>query len=55
MNTTEMYGEAEPLVDEAIAGGRDPVFLGSKVLSRNTLRAAQSPPASPDATGPSPI
>ena len=32
IDTAEMYGEAEPLVGEAIAGRRDDVFLVSKVV-----------------------
>lgn len=35
IDTAEMYGEAEPLVAEAIAGRRDEVFLVSKVLPTN--------------------
>ncbi|QEH34482.1 putative oxidoreductase [Aquisphaera giovannonii] len=35
IDTAEMYGEAEPLVAEAIAGRRDEVFLVSKVLPSN--------------------
>lgn len=40
IDTAEMYGEAEPLVAEAIAGRRDEVFLVSKVLPGNASRAA---------------
>jgi diketogulonate reductase-like aldo/keto reductase len=39
VDTAEMYGEAEPLVAEAIAGRRDSVFLVSKVLPHNASRA----------------
>lgn len=39
IDTAEMYGEAEPLVAEAIAGRRDEVFLVSKVLPQNATRA----------------
>ncbi|TDR94713.1 aldo/keto reductase [Enterovirga rhinocerotis] len=39
VDTAEMYGEAEPLVAEAIAGRRDEVFLVSKVLPQNASRA----------------
>jgi diketogulonate reductase-like aldo/keto reductase len=39
IDTAEMYGEAEPLVAEAIAGRRDEVFLVSKVLPSNASRA----------------
>lgn len=35
IDTAEMYGDAEPLVAEAIAGRRDEVFLVSKVLPSN--------------------
>lgn len=38
IDTAEMYGEAEPLVAEAIAGRRDEVFLVSKVLPSNASR-----------------
>jgi diketogulonate reductase-like aldo/keto reductase len=38
VDTAEMYGEAEPLVAEAIAGRRDAVFLVSKVLPSNASR-----------------
>ena len=34
-----MYGDAEPIVAEAIAGRRDQVFLVSKVLPHNASRA----------------
>ncbi len=45
IDTAEMYGDAESVVGEAIAGRRDEVFLVSKVLPSNasrqgTLRAA---------------
>ena len=39
IDTAEMYGEAEPLVAEAIGGRRDDVFLVSKVLPHNASRA----------------
>lgn len=39
VDTAEMYGEAEPIVAEAIAGRRDDVFLVSKVLPQNASRA----------------
>jgi diketogulonate reductase-like aldo/keto reductase len=39
IDTAELYGEAEPIVGEAIAGRRDEVFLVSKVLPRNASRA----------------
>src|SRR4051812_19314011 len=35
IDTAEMYGDAEPVVAEAIAGRRDEVFLVSKVLPSN--------------------
>jgi diketogulonate reductase-like aldo/keto reductase len=35
IDTAEMYGDAEPVVAEAIAGQRDTVFLVSKVLPSN--------------------
>lgn len=38
VDTAEMYGDAEPLVAEAIAGRRDEVFLVSKVLPTNASR-----------------
>ncbi|ABD88737.1 aldo/keto reductase [Rhodopseudomonas palustris] len=38
IDTAEMYGEAEPLVGEALAGRRDEVFLVSKVLPSNASR-----------------
>jgi diketogulonate reductase-like aldo/keto reductase len=38
IDTAEMYGEAEPLVADAIAGRRDEVFLVSKVLPSNASR-----------------
>lgn len=38
IDTAEMYGEAEPLVGEAIAGRRDEVFLVSKVLPGNASK-----------------
>ncbi|MCJ2033946.1 aldo/keto reductase [Methylobacterium sp. J-068] len=39
VDTAEMYGEAEPLVGEAIAGRREAVFLVSKVVPGNASRA----------------
>jgi diketogulonate reductase-like aldo/keto reductase len=38
IDTAEMYGDAEPVVAEAIAGRRDGVFLVSKVLPSNASR-----------------
>ena len=38
IDTAEMYGDAEAVVGEAIAGRRDEVFLVSKVLPRNASR-----------------
>ncbi len=38
IDTAEMYGAAEPLVGEAIAGRRDEVFLVSKVLPQHASR-----------------
>ena len=38
IDTAEMYGDAEPVVAEAIAGSRDEVFLVSKVLPSNASR-----------------
>jgi diketogulonate reductase-like aldo/keto reductase len=38
LDTAEMYGDAEPVVAEAIAGRRDEVFLVSKVLPSNASR-----------------
>src|ERR1700677_1089634 len=38
IDTAEMYGDAEPLVAEAIAGRRDEIFLVSKVLPSNASR-----------------
>jgi diketogulonate reductase-like aldo/keto reductase len=38
IDTAEMYGDAEPVVAEAIAGKRDEVFLVSKVLPSNASR-----------------
>ena len=40
IDTAEMYGDAEPMVAEAIAGRRDEVFLVSKVLPGNASRRA---------------
>ncbi|WP_435171552.1 aldo/keto reductase [Falsirhodobacter sp. 1013] len=39
IDTAEMYGDAEIVVGEAIAGRRDEVFLVSKVLPTNASRA----------------
>jgi diketogulonate reductase-like aldo/keto reductase len=38
IDTAEMYGDAEPVVAEAIAGRRDHIFLVSKVLPSNASR-----------------
>jgi Aldo/keto reductases, related to diketogulonate reductase len=38
IDTAEMYGDAELVVAEAIAGKRDEVFLVSKVLPSNASR-----------------
>jgi diketogulonate reductase-like aldo/keto reductase len=38
IDTAEMYGSAEEIVGEAIAGRRDEVFLVSKVLPQNASR-----------------
>jgi diketogulonate reductase-like aldo/keto reductase len=38
IDTAEMYGDAELVIGEAIAGRRDDVFLVSKVLPRNASR-----------------
>jgi diketogulonate reductase-like aldo/keto reductase len=38
IDTAEMYGDAETVVAEAIAGRRDEVFLVSKVLPQNASR-----------------
>jgi diketogulonate reductase-like aldo/keto reductase len=39
IDTAEMYGAAEEMVGEAIAGRRDDVFLVSKVLPQNASRS----------------
>lgn len=39
VDTAEMYGDAEDVVAEAIAGRRDQVFLVSKVLPENASRS----------------
>ena len=39
IDTAEMYGDAELVIAEAIAGRRDEVFLVSKVLPSNASRA----------------
>src|ERR1700710_356183 len=38
IDTAEMYGDAEPVVAEAMAGLRDDLFLVSKVLPSNASR-----------------
>jgi diketogulonate reductase-like aldo/keto reductase len=38
IDTAEMYGDAEPVIAEAIAGRRDDLFLVSKVLPGNASR-----------------
>src|SRR5512142_1537561 len=38
IDTAEMYGDAELVIADAIAGRRDAVFLGSKVLPSNASR-----------------
>jgi diketogulonate reductase-like aldo/keto reductase len=38
IDTAEMYGDAEPVVAEAITGRRDELFLVSKVLPSNASR-----------------
>jgi diketogulonate reductase-like aldo/keto reductase len=38
IDTAEMYGDAEPVVAEAISGRRDDIFLVSKVLPSNASR-----------------
>jgi diketogulonate reductase-like aldo/keto reductase len=38
IDTAEMYGDAEAMISEAIAGRRDEVFLVSKVLPQNASR-----------------
>ena len=38
IDTAEMYGDAEPVVAEAVAGRRDEVFIVSKVLPSNASR-----------------
>src|SRR4051794_7571669 len=38
IDTAEMYGDAEPIVGQAIAGRRDEIFLVSKVLPSNASR-----------------
>lgn len=39
IDTAEMYGNAEAVVSEAIAGRRDPLFIVSKVLPSNASRS----------------
>src|SRR5229473_5797697 len=38
IDTAEMYGDAEPVIAEAIEGRRDDLFLVSKVLPGNASR-----------------
>src|SRR5947208_5209394 len=38
IDTAEMYGDAEPVIAEAIAGRRDEMFLVSKVLPSHASR-----------------
>src|SRR6202789_2733443 len=38
IDTAEMYGDAEPVVAEAVAGRRNEIFLVSKVLPGNASR-----------------
>ena len=38
IDTAEMYGEAEPVIAEAIAGRREEIFLVSKILPGNASR-----------------
>ncbi len=38
IDTAEMYGDAEPVIAEAITGRRDDIFLVSKVLPSNASR-----------------
>ena len=38
IDTAEMYGDAEPVIAEAIAGRREDIFLVSKVLPSNASR-----------------
>lgn len=40
VDTAEMYGEAEPLVAEALSVRRDEIFLVSKVLPQNAAKAS---------------
>ena len=42
IDTAEMYGDAELVIAEAIAGKRDALFLVSKVLPSNASRRAIS-------------
>src|SRR5258708_12989863 len=55
IDTAEMYGDAEEIVGEAIAGRRNEVFLGSKVLPQNASLsgtiAASARSLAPLATG----
>lgn len=46
IDTAEMYGTAEEVVAEAIAGRRDEVFLVSRFFPRMPLGAERSPPVS---------
>ncbi|MGH6778439.1 MAG: aldo/keto reductase [Bradyrhizobium sp.] len=38
LDTAEMYGDAEPVIAEAVAGQRDRIFLVSKVVPSNASR-----------------
>src|SRR5450432_4334231 len=38
IDTAEMYGDAEPVIAEAMAGRREEIFLVSKVLPSNASR-----------------
>src|SRR6266550_4160533 len=38
IDTAEMYGDAEPVIAEAVAGRRDEIFLVSKILPSNASR-----------------
>ena len=40
IDTAEMYGDAEPVIAEAMAGRREEIFLVSKVLPSNASRRA---------------
>ena len=45
IDTAEMYGDAELVIADAIAGRRDEVFLVSKVLPSNATRRGTIRPA----------